>query len=133
MEVRNCKNCGRIFNYVGGQPVCQVCKEHADMVFQQVKEYIRENQGATINEVAEVNDVSQKQIKQWVREERLQFADDSPVVFQCESCGASIKTGRYCDACKGKQADTFKKASFRPTPVVETKKPSHDKDKMRFI
>jgi len=134
MDVRNCRVCGRIFNYLSGPPVCQVCKENADMKFQEVKEYVRENRGATINEVAEANDVTPKQIKQWVKEERLQFADDSPVVFQCETCGASIKTGRYCDACKKNQGNVFAKAAARPEiPKPEPKKQEASSNKMRHF
>lgn len=134
MEVRNCANCGRIFNYTGGKPICQVCREHADEAFQQVKEYVRENPGATINMVAEVNDVSPKQIKQWVKEERLQFADDSPVVFQCEKCGKNIKTGRFCNECKDKRMDAFSRSIARPKKEAPApKKTTSPSDKMRFI
>lgn len=134
MDVRNCANCGRIFNYLSGPPICQVCKEHMDLKFQEVKEYVREHPGATINEVSAENDVTPKQIKQWVREERLQFADDSPVVFQCESCGTNIKTGRYCDACKRNQANTFAKASHRPEiPKPAPKKTQTHDNKMRHF
>ena len=134
MDVRNCRQCGRIFNYLSGPPICQVCKEKGDQKFQQVKEYIRENPGSTINQVASENDVTPKQVKQWVREERLQFADDSPVVFQCETCGANIKTGRYCDNWKRSQANTFAKASAKPEiPKPEPKKNAKETDKMRHF
>ena len=26
MEVKNCKECGRLFNYMGGAPLCDGCK-----------------------------------------------------------------------------------------------------------
>ena len=53
MDVRNCKVCGRIFNYLSGPPVCQVCKENADMKFQEVKEYVRDN---TTSGCLDIND-----------------------------------------------------------------------------
>ena len=135
MDVRNCRQCGRIFNYLSGPPICQVCKEKGDAKFQQVKEYVRDHPGSTINQVAEENEVTPKQVKQWVREERLQFSDDSPVVFQCETCGANIKTGRYCDACKKKQANTFEQSIAKPEPVKVEPEPQKgsDKNKMRHF
>ena len=27
MDVRNCKGCGRLFNYYGGVPLCKACKD----------------------------------------------------------------------------------------------------------
>ena len=38
MEVRNCKNCGRLFNYMGGKPICQLCKESLEDKFKEVQE-----------------------------------------------------------------------------------------------
>ncbi len=70
MEVRNCKGCGKIFNYIGGMPMCEACKKELEDKFQQVKAYIYDNRDADINQVAEDNDVSVQQIRQWVREER---------------------------------------------------------------
>ena len=40
MEVTSCKDCGRIFNYVLGVPICPACKEKAEAKFQEVKDYI---------------------------------------------------------------------------------------------
>ena len=27
MEVKNCKDCGRLFNYMGGAPLCDGCRK----------------------------------------------------------------------------------------------------------
>ena len=98
MDVRNCRQCGRLFNYLGGPPICQACREAVEEKFQQVKEYVRNNPGSNIQMVAEDNDVTVQQIRQWIREERLEFSADSQVGIECEGCGASIRTGRFCDA-----------------------------------
>ena len=132
MEVRNCKQCGRLFNYLNGRPICPACKQELEDKFSQVKAYIREHGGATINEVAEENDVDIRQIKQWVREERLVFASDSPLSIECESCGAPIKTGRFCPECMTKMADSLGKAIRKPV-VTETKSDMRDRDRMRFL
>lgn len=58
---------------------------------------MRQNPNTPIQVVSEDNDVSVKQIKQWVREERLVFSEDSPLGLECEGCGTIIKTGRFCE------------------------------------
>ena len=43
MEVRNCRNCGRLYNYMGGgYLICSLCKDELDKKFAEVKKYIRE-------------------------------------------------------------------------------------------
>ena len=43
MNVRNCRGCGRIFNYVTGPFLCIKCREEMEVKFQEVKEYIRQH------------------------------------------------------------------------------------------
>ena len=77
-------------------------------------------------------EISVKQIKQWVREERLTFSSESPVGIECESCGAMIRTGRFCDKCKGTMASNLTKM-YAVTPPKEEKAKGKDKDRMRFL
>ena len=44
MEVKNCKNCGRLFNYIGGayKSLCPACIDRLEEKFQEVKKYIYE-------------------------------------------------------------------------------------------
>ena len=132
MDVRNCRVCGRMYNYLGGVPICPVCKKEIEDKFNQVKEYIRENPRASIQQISEDNEVSVQQINQWVREERLEFAKDSPIAMTCEKCGASIRTGRFCEKCKNNLASEMTDAFAKPIPIEEPKKQAHDSDKMRF-
>lgn len=99
-DVRNCRKCGRLFNYIGGMPICPVCKEKEEEVFKRVKEYLYQNPGATMSEVSQALDVSVEQIKNFLKEGRLEIVGDNPnMVLECEICGKSIKTGRYCNEC----------------------------------
>ncbi len=132
MDVRNCKNCGRMFNYLSGPSICPICKSKTEDDFQKVKEYIREHPGAQMAEISEVNDVTIQQIRQWVREERLEFAKDSPVTLNCEKCGDSIRTGRFCEKCKNNMASSLTDAFAKPIPVEVPKMKEHETDKMRF-
>ncbi len=133
MEVMNCKSCGRLFNYYGGQKICPACKDALEEKFQQVKQYIKDHKVASITQVSEDNDVSTNQIKQWVREERLVFQEGSGVGIECENCGAEILTGRFCQKCKNSMANQLGNAFGKPKAPVEKKKPARDKDRMRFL
>ncbi len=134
MEVRNCKGCGRLFNYMQGPPLCPACISDLEDKFHKVKEYLRDNPKAPISVVAEENEVSIKQIRQWVREERLSFTEESQITMECENCGAKILTGRFCDKCKNGLIHDLSGAVKRPkaTLVQEPKKGS-EKDRMRYL
>lgn len=86
MEVKNCNGCGRLFNYMGGAPLCDGCRKKLEQKFQEVKQYLDENPNASVNQVSEDNDVSVKQIKQWIREERLSLSEASLDGVTCEHC-----------------------------------------------
>lgn len=102
MDVRNCAKCGRLFNYIQGPPLCPSCTQALEKKFDEVKQYIYDHPQADIKEVSEACNVSVIQITQWIREERLAFSEDSLIGIKCERCGAIIKTGRFCKACKEK-------------------------------
>ena len=65
MDVRNCKGCGKLFNYMSGAQLCPECRAALEKKFSSVKDYIGEHPQASISQVAEDMDVSVKQIKQW--------------------------------------------------------------------
>ena len=134
MNARNCRKCGKLFNYVSGPPICMACREALEAKFQEVKEYIRNNVHATIPEVAEACDVSQTQIQAWLQDERLQLAEGSGITLFCEKCGASINSGRFCEKCKNNMANQLNESIHRPQPVKHgPKKEQRDNPKMRFL
>ncbi len=137
MNVRNCRGCGRIFNYVAGPMLCQVCREGLEAKFQEVKEYVRKNPGVGINEVSVACDVAPSQIQQWLREERLEVTEDSPIYLNCEGCGASIRSGKYCNKCVNTMASGFKKVMNSHNAKKEAEKPKKtdpkDNPRMRFL
>lgn len=135
MNVRNCRKCGRIFNYALGPIMCPKCREDQEAKFQEVKKFVQEHQGADIIEVSEECDVDPGQIRQWIREERLQFADDSPIRIPCEGCGAMIRSGRFCEKCKLDMTNGFKSAmeQDKPSEAKTRQAMVRDRDKMRFL
>jgi uncharacterized protein len=123
MDVKVCKNCRRLFNYIYGPELCPNCikllsvdkveqgKETALTVlspaagdeskFEQVRDYIMNNPKATVVKIAEVNDVTPARLFEWIREDRLEFSNESEHAwFTCEKCGTKIRSGRLCNRCK---------------------------------
>ena len=134
MDVRNCKSCGRLFNYMTGPNLCPTCMASLEAKFDEVKEYIYDHPRVGIQEVSEVFDVSVAQIKQWIREERLAFAEDSMIGLECEGCGVTIKTGRFCKECKDKLAKGFKELYTAPVEKnIAKAKDTKEKEKMRYL
>lgn len=133
MEVKNCKGCGKLFNYLTGPQLCPTCAKALDLKFEKVKEYVYDNPGVGIQEVSKEMEVSIPQIKKWIREERLSFSDDSMIGLECECCGATIKTGRFCNTCKANLANGFKNAYKKPEPKKEEKVDAKENGKMRFF
>ena len=135
MNIRNCRKCGKMFNYVLGPIICPDCLDAQEQLFQQAKAYVQDNPGCDVQELAEHVDVEVQQIRQWIREERLQFSEDSPIRIACEGCGCMIRSGRYCDACKNNMSSGLKSAfgMNKPAPQPVQKKPENDRNKMRFI
>ena len=74
------------------------------------------------------------QIHTWIREERLVFADDSPIGIGCELCGATIKTGRFCAKCKSEVTNNLNSVITKREPEQPmVKKQERDPAKMRFL
>ncbi len=134
MEVRNCKKCRRLFNYISGPSICPQCREELEKKFQEVKKYLFDNRGATIPDVVENCDVEESQIRQWVREERLEFSSGIDIGIQCENCGAPISTGRFCEKCKASMINSLSEAGRRPEAEAPKPAPRESQgNKMRFL
>ena len=123
MNVRNCKKCGKIFNYVSGPPICPQCKDALEEKFQEVRKYIQDNRHATIPEVSEACEVSTNQIQQWLRDERLELAEGSGI------------TGRFCEKCKSSMATRLSSSIKKPEAPKpqQKKKDTKENPKMRFL
>lgn len=132
MDVKNCKGCGKLFNYLSGPPLCPSCAAALDVKFEEVKEFVYDHPRCGIQEVSEEMGVSIPQIKQWIREERLSFAEDSMIGLECEGCGITIKTGRFCKACKDKLARGFTDV-YPSEKQVQKQKDLKESPKMRFL
>lgn len=131
MDIMNCRSCGRLFNYLSGPQICPNCKSNMEKKFAQVKQYIEDNPGVTMNEVCENNDVSRRQVEMWVREERLSFSTAEGSGIGCKRCGKPIASGNYCDKCKKIMANTLNEFYKDDTKLKAWNTSSNGK--MRFL
>ncbi len=132
MNVATCKGCGRLFNVISNRKICPNCVIALEDKFQVVKKYLDENPSATMEIISSECDVSVKQIKEWIRDERLAFREGSGCGITCEQCGAMILTGRYCEQCRTKIHNNLSSAIDRK-PLESPKKRDRERDRMRFL
>lgn len=97
-QLKNCKNCGRMFSSIGGQLFCSKCRTDDESDFKIVREYIYDHPDSTVHDVHEGTGVLEEIILKFLRQGRLTLKDDG-VGLECERCGKSISSGRFCDKC----------------------------------
>ncbi|OGO82355.1 MAG: MerR family transcriptional regulator [Clostridiales bacterium GWC2_40_7] len=108
-DVRNCRKCGKIFTYLGGNPICPACKQLDEEDFKRIKDYLYRNPGAGLNQVSVELDINVEKIKRFLKDGRLEIvAEDGNMFLECESCGKSIKSGRLCGDCERNLAANLK-------------------------
>jgi flagellar operon protein (TIGR03826 family) len=110
MEVRNCPNCGRLFNYIRTN-LCPVCIKEAEEEFQKVRIHLRDNPNISIIELAEDTGVEEDKIIQWIREGRIESKGLKEAPLKCVKCGVGIYSGTHCAVCSKDLADDFSRAS----------------------
>ena len=99
-KYKYCEFCGRTLpkHYEG--TLCPTCQEA--QLFRNVRDYIRAN---TVNEyeVAEHFHIPLRQIKEWIREGRIEYheVDTASTIsgMHCQRCGAPVSFGTLCPNC----------------------------------
>ena len=134
MELRSCARCKKLFQYVGGPPICQACKEKEEETFKIIKEYIYEHKEANMVQISNDTGVSTKLIEKFIRDGRLILTEDSPIFLRCEKCGAEIKTGRFCAACSRTLSNEMRISSRGEETVQENSLlEGPNKNRMHFL
>jgi len=108
-ELKNCKKCGRMFSSVNGQLFCSKCRTSDEEDFKIVREYIYDNPDSTVVDVHEATEVAEEKILKFLRQGRLMLKGEG-VGLECERCGKSIITGRFCDKCAHELKSGFQAA-----------------------
>ncbi len=125
MDVRNCKRCGKIFQYKGNS-ICPNCVQQDDEDFRKVREYIIAHPNSTSIEISKATDVELKTIIRFLREGRLEseYINGSDLGLECEKCGRPIDSGRYCETCLNELQTGFSQAARQlDVKVVERSRP----------
>lgn len=133
MRITNCRGCGRIFNILADEELCPNCQRKLDEKFDKVRKFIEDNPNSSVEVVSRETETSTRQLRKWIREERLTFSPDSAYGIECEKCGKMIRTGKYCAECKKALANTFRNMLDTPKKENDTSIKNRDREHMRYI
>lgn len=98
---KRCEECGGVMVYKGvGEYKCEDCKHVMYDDYGKVRLFVEKHPGALTSDVSAHTGVSQHNIRQMLKEERLEISANSSTFLRCEICGASIRSGRLCHKCE---------------------------------
>ena len=127
MGIRNCKRCGKIFQYDGVHKICNSCRTEEENDFEKVKEFLRENPKSSINKVSEETGVEKKVIIEFIKNDRLIAEDlEIDVTIKCQRCGTEIKHGKYCDSCVTEMKDEIESLTKKGEKKIKKRNSGHN-------
>lgn len=99
INYKYCTYCKRILPASYKEDYCVDCEER--MLFEKVRDFVRKNE---VNEyqVAEHFDIPVRQVKQWIKEGRMEYKErdqKSLMSSYCIRCGARVSFGSLCSKC----------------------------------
>lgn len=96
-----CSQCGGVMIFKGvGEYHCEKCGYVDYDDYGKVRNYIEKYLGANAAEASKATGVSQRSIREMLKEARLEIAPNSTFFLRCEICGAPIRWGRFCQKCE---------------------------------
>ena len=99
LKLTNCSKCGRIMAK-GFRNICPVCYQEIEDQYEKCFKYLRENRKCSLQELSEATGVSMSMIVKFIREGRISIADYPNITYECDVCGAPIREGHLCEACR---------------------------------
>ncbi|MEW6243582.1 MAG: MerR family transcriptional regulator [Bacillota bacterium] len=96
--LKNCPICGKVYPDTGAR-ACADCIREENKQYLIVSEYLRDNKGAKVSQVAEDTGVPEQQILKFLRDGRLEMSGSGEQLLQCRLCGEPIVAGQVCDMC----------------------------------
>ena len=120
-KLRNCTECGRAFIAVSNEKLCRECQIKEEAKKTEVLAYVRENQGASIQEVIDNTGVSEKLVRQMIREGLFSNIDREDFYYPCNSCGRPIRSGTYCADCLSRLRKETKKMADQMAVKIDAK------------
>jgi flagellar operon protein (TIGR03826 family) len=104
MSLRNCPQCGRLFEFVF-KNLCPECSQKEQDDFEVVATHLKDNPGVGIPEISKATGVSTDKIIKMLKSGRLIVCEQSEgSLLTCERCGKPIVNGHFCPACRDSMA-----------------------------
>lgn len=125
--LRNCDECNRVFAHPSRR-LCEECYQKQQQQFNAVRDYLQENPGASVAEVAKETEVDLDTIYEFIREGRLHIVPHD-VEFHCEICGDVISTGRVCAKCRS----DFRKSAYTPPEQREERTSGSSSTRVHYL
>lgn len=107
-ELANCLNCDAVF-VKNIRSICQDCYQAEEKAFEIVYRFLtkRKNREATLEEIVDATEVSEKLITKFIKDNRLRKSEFPNIGYPCDTCGANITSGRLCTACSNSFIDEY--------------------------
>lgn len=130
-----CSKCkGRLKYIGGGYYECYDCGNKETDDFGKVKDFIDEFGPRPAVIIYEHTGVPVDIINGMLKQGRLEIPEGSKVYIECESCGCSIRYGRYCPDCIRAKTNNLKGVFFNADVGEKPKnEPPKQDGKMRFF
>lgn len=98
---RVCTHCNGVLVYRGvGEYICEECGEIDYDDYGKVRNYIETHKGVNAAQIEEAIGISQKIIRQMLKDGRIEVTADSRTFLKCEICDKPIRSGRFCTECE---------------------------------
>ena len=124
-NIKKCKQCKELFSPSRNEKICPKCRQGEEEKYKLLKDYLWDHPGATVSELHRETGVEKKLIRKFVKEGRFVQIDGINLSVDCERCGTSIPSGRFCEDCKGDLRKDFESAKNKSK---QKKKDKDDKD-----
>lgn len=99
-RVIKCRKCKEKFRVVGNLgELCPKCIFEEETLFREVRSYVRDRPGISINDVSDDLKVSKAKIMTYIREQRIQVINRNALILTCKNCGKVIPSGVFCQEC----------------------------------
>lgn len=97
-----CDYCGgRLKQIARGTYTCVDCGEESYDSYQKVRNYLNKEGPRSVTQIMRATGVPRAAIEYFLRDERLEIPMTDSARIICRGCGALIRTGVFCDKCKG--------------------------------
>ncbi len=101
MSIANCTRCDRVFKKLFDRKICPDCIQAEEEAYRLVVDFLDQNPGSNLGQIAEGAGVEEAQILRFIREGRLTLLDKlgEGARVACRRCDTPIASGQYCGAC----------------------------------